>query len=149
MTLGGALVGAVTAQAADGYFVGQRAEKRSVRAVLVPYEPQAVSVARTSSRIRAKVRRTDTEDSTRTGTTLVAAGHTAGSSVVVWTDSHGDLTSRPPTAAQAVTRAGVIGSGAALAFAGLTFGAGAVARWWLDRRCIERWGREWELVGPR
>ena len=33
--------------------------------------------------------------------------------------------------------------------AGRVFGAGAGARWRLDRRRVDEWGREWDQVGPR
>ena len=32
---------------------------------------------------------------------------------------------------------------------GIAFGVTGSARWWLDRRRIDEWGREWDLVGPR
>ena len=48
-----------------------------------------------------------------------------------------------------VTGVGLLGAAAALASAGLAYGATDAARWWLDRRCIDEWGREWDLIGPR
>ncbi|CAM5576513.1 Rv1733c family protein [Streptomyces aurantiogriseus] len=149
MTLGGVVVGAVTAHTADNVFARQQAEKHSIRAVLVDYVPLTVSRAVTSDQVRAKVRWTTADGSTRTGTTRVDAGYKAGSDVVVWTDGQGDLTSRPASSGEATARAALIGTTAALAFGGMTFGAGAIARWRLDRRRIEQWGREWDLVGPR
>jgi hypothetical protein len=149
MTLGGVVVGAVTAHTADNVFARQRAEKRSIRAVLVDYVPLTMSRAVLSEQVRAKVRWTAADGSTRTGTTRVDAGYKAGSDVVVWTDAQGDLTSRPASSGEDTARAVLLGTMSALAFGGLTFGVGAVGRWRLDRRRIDRWGCEWDLVGPR
>ncbi|MEU1166807.1 hypothetical protein ABZ372_43290, partial [Streptomyces sp. NPDC005921] len=72
---------------------------------------------------------------------------TAGASL--WQDGRGQLVAEPPDAAEAGLEAGVLGAGAAGATAGVVLGAGAVARWRLDRRRIARWGREWDLVEPK
>ena len=73
----------------------------------------------------------------------------AGSRVTVWLDAEGRLTTAPPSSTEAAIESGLLGTSAAAALAGLVFGAGAVARWRLDRHRIDEWGREWELVGPR
>lgn len=48
-----------------------------------------------------------------------------------------------------MVEAGFLGAMAALALGGAIFGTGSAVRWWLTRRRIDRWGREWELVGPK
>ncbi len=68
---------------------------------------------------------------------------------MVWTDGRGQIVTEPPSPAEAAVEAGVFATAAGLAFAGLAFGAGALARWRLDLRRVEQWGREWDLVGPR
>jgi len=149
--LGGTVVGTVTAQAADESLAQVRAERRSVEAVLVENTGQAVTAAEgaSDSHVWAKVRWTASDGSAHTGRTMVDSGLKAGSTVLVWTDSKGDLTREPATATEAAVEAGLLGVTAALALGGLTLGAGRAARWRLDQRRIDQWGREWEQVGPQ
>ncbi|MET8247650.1 hypothetical protein ABZV31_26500 [Streptomyces sp. NPDC005202] len=97
----------------------------------------------------AKVRWTPPDGSFRTGTTMVHTGRTAGTRITVWTDARGGLTTEPRSRTEAPVEAGFFGGAAALALAGAAFGTGAVARYWLTRRRIDAWGREWDLVGPQ
>jgi hypothetical protein len=149
--LGGAVVGTVTARAADESLSQARAERHSVEAVLV--ESTASSVTDTEgasdSAVWAKVRWTGSDRSVRTGRTMVDAGHKAGSTVLVWTDRKGNLTKEPATTTEAAVETGLLGTVAALAVGGLTLGAGRTARWRLDRKRIDQWGREWKQVGPQ
>ncbi|NGO44864.1 hypothetical protein [Streptomyces ureilyticus] len=102
----------MTAHTADNVFARQQAEKHSIRAVLVDYVPLTVWRAVTSDQVRAKVRWTAADGSTRTGTTLVDAGHRAGSDVVVWADGQGGLTPpRPASSGETAARVVLIGTG--------------------------------------
>ncbi|MEU0650211.1 Rv1733c family protein [Streptomyces umbrinus] len=149
--LGGAVVGTVTARAADESLSQARAKRHSVEAVLV--ESTASSVTDTEgasdSAVWAKVRWTGSDRSIHTGRTMVDAGHKAGATVLVWTDRKGNLTKEPATATEAAVETGLVGTVAALAVGGLTLGAGRIARWRLDRKRIGQWGREWKQVGPQ
>ncbi|MFJ5775552.1 hypothetical protein [Streptomyces sp. NPDC093094] len=148
--VGGAVAGAVTALAAGATFAEQRAERRPVQAVVVQDVPSDAPRAGTvSDEVRAKVRWTAPDGRARTGVALVDGGTRPGARVVVWQDAQGSLATRPPTGAEAAVEAGLLGTAAAVAFAGAAVGVGAVARWRLEKRCLDRWGREWELVGPR
>ncbi|MFD7406831.1 hypothetical protein ACFV7R_30065 [Streptomyces sp. NPDC059866] len=150
IAVGGAVVGLMTADAADEVFARQRAERVPVRAVLLTDVPRSVAGAGTTSdKTAARVRWTDPDGSVHTDKTLVNIGLKAGARTVVWTDGRGEITAEPPSPTEAAVEAGVLATGAALAFAGLVFGAGALARWRLDQQRIEQWGREWDLVGPR
>ncbi|WP_425473720.1 Rv1733c family protein [Streptomyces tailanensis] len=122
----------------------------------MPYAPffsptsrGAWGVGTNSDRIAAKVRWTDPDSTVHTDRTLADSGLTAGSGIMVWTDGRGQIVTEPPSPAEAAVEAGVFATAAGLAFAGLAFGAGALARWRLDLRRVEQWGREWDLVGPR
>lgn len=143
----GALAGLVTAHAADEEFDRQRAERHSVRAVLLADVPD--TAASTTQRGLGKVRWTTTDGTTHTDTTLVPTGQKAGAKVTVWLDARGALATEPPSSTEAAVEAGVLGTAASLAAVGMVLGAGALVRWRLDRRRIAEWGREWELVGPR
>jgi hypothetical protein len=151
IVLGGVLVGLVTAHAADESFAQLRRERHSVPAVLVEGTAEAVPTEEgtASEQVRAKVRWTASDGSTRTGRTLVDSGHRAGSKVVIWLDGRGRLAAEPPTAGAAAFEAALLGTGAALAFGGLAYAAGRLARWRLDQGRYEQWGREWDQAGPR
>lgn len=148
LLVGGALAGLVTYHAADEVFAAQRAERHSVRAVLLTDTPSPTAGVGSRDVIKAKVRWTTADGTRRTGSALVATGKRAGSKVVVWLDSAGNSTTEPPSSKEATLESAVLGLTAALAFAGLAFGTGAVARYRLDQRRIDSWGTEWKLVGP-
>ncbi len=151
IALGGTLVGLVTFHAADESLAQLRRERHSVPAVLVKNTAGAVPTgeATASQRVRAEVRWTASDGSARSGWTLLDSGHKPGSTVVVWMNSHGQLAEEPPTADAAAAEAAILGIGAALAFGGLAFGAGRLARWRLDQGRYEQWGREWAQIGPQ
>lgn len=50
---------------------------------------------------------------------------------------------------EAAIEAGSLGLLAAAALSGAASTAASSARWWLDRRRLDRWGAEWERVGPQ
>ncbi|XUL91677.1 Rv1733c family protein [Streptomyces galilaeus] len=147
--VGGALSGLVTFHAADEVFSAQRAERHSTQAVLLTDTPSPSStVGGARDLIKADVRWTTADGTRRTGSTLVETGKKAGSKVVVWVNAAGNLTVEPPSRTEATLESAVLGLTATLAFAGLAFGTGAVARYRLDQRRIDSWGTEWNLVGP-
>ncbi|MCX5435339.1 DUF3592 domain-containing protein [Streptomyces sp. NBC_00063] len=150
ITLGGALVGVVTAQDAEASFAQLRHDRHSVRVVLVESTTRVMQTVEgeTNRRVRAKIRWTAPDGSVRTGRAPVDSGHEAGSRVTVWLDSNGPFTEKPPAAKAAAVEAGTLGVGAAFAFGGLVSAARRLAQWRLDQRRY-RWGRAWDQVGPR
>lgn len=150
VVVGGAFSGLVTVNAAEATFTRQRAERQSVTAVLLNDVPRTVSPqAGARDLASAKVRWTGPDGTVRTGRTLVEAGQRSGAEVVVWIDGQGQLTVEPPSPVEAAIEAGFLSTMAALAVGGSAFGAGALVRWRLERRRIDRWETEWALVGPR
>ncbi|WP_105967649.1 Rv1733c family protein [Streptomyces geranii] len=148
--VGGTIAGLVTDHAADEVFARQRAERQAVRAVLLEDVPVNVTAVRgKADRRMTSVRWTASDGSARTGRTMVDIGLEAGSRVTVWQDGQGRLTAAPRSSTEAAVHSGFLGVTAAAGIAGLVFGAGAVARWRLDRRRVDEWGREWDQVGPR
>jgi hypothetical protein len=145
IAVGGTFAGVVTARAADDVFAQQRAERVPVRAVLVDDSPRA---AASSYQVLATVRWTTADGSVHADKILVDAGQKAGTGIKVWTNAQGDLAITPPSRSTAATEAALMGAAAALAVTGLAVGAGGATRWWLDRRRIDQWGKEWDLVGP-
>ncbi|MGR3867492.1 Rv1733c family protein [Streptomyces graminifolii] len=149
VAVGGVLAGLVTYHAADEVFAAQRTERHAVQAVLLTDTPPASSTPGGGrDLIKAKVRWTTADGINRTGSALVDTGQKAGSEVLVWVDSAGNFTIEPASSKEATLESAVLGLIATLAFAGAAFGTGAVARYRLDRRRIDSWGTEWQLVGP-
>jgi hypothetical protein len=149
VTVGGTFVGTLAARAADESFARHRAERHPVRAVLTADAPRtSATTGLPDGRVRAKVRWTAADGTVRTGSAPVESGLEAGSPVVVWADSREDLVSEPLDSTEAAVEAGALGTAAGLAFAGAAYGSGAAVRWRLERRRIEQWGTEWDLVGP-
>ncbi|WP_328500570.1 hypothetical protein OG828_07610 [Streptomyces sp. NBC_00457] len=141
ISVGGVLVGLITARVTDEMLAGQRSARYPVEAVLLTTVPRIPSaVGGVSDLGRAEVSWTAADGSIHTGKTLIDAGRQSGSKVVVWVDSRGELTAEPASATEAAVEAGVLGTAAALA---------VVARRRLDRRRISQWDREWEPIGPR
>lgn len=150
VAVGGTAAGLVTAHATDETLAQQRAERHSVQAVLLTDAPKRASSVRSSSdQVLADVRWRALDGSVRTDRTPVDTGMRAGSHVVLWQDDQGSLATQPPSPAEAAVEAGVLGTFAGLALAGAAYALGAVARWRLDLRRIEGWGREWDLAGPQ
>ncbi|MFI1163480.1 hypothetical protein ACH4UM_07675 [Streptomyces sp. NPDC020801] len=147
--IGGAVVGAVAALAADQEFARQRSDRHAVPAVLLTDLPRSTSTGSDGYRALAKVRWTAPDGATRTGRTLVSTGLRSGTTITVWQDGRGVLTTEPPGSTEGTVEAALFGTSAALALGGLAFGTTALARWRLDRRRCDQWGREWELIGPR
>lgn len=149
VAVGGTAAGWVTAHAADETFARQRAERHSVRAVLLTDVSDGTSSVRASSdKALATVRWTAPDGSSRTDQTLVDVGLPVGSRVVLWQDGQGRPATEPPSPAEAAVEAATLGTLAGFALAGVVYALGAVARWRLDLRRIDGWGREWDLVGP-
>ncbi|TXS78987.1 MULTISPECIES: Rv1733c family protein [unclassified Streptomyces] len=148
---GGTVIGVLTAHAADESFAQLRRERHPVQAVLA--ESTAPTVTRGAGtpydQVRATVRWTAKDGATRTGQALLDPGQRAGSEVVVWLNGSGRLTTEPTSASTAAVEADVFGAAAALAFASLALAAGRVVRWRFDQRLHDRWGREWEQLGPQ
>lgn len=149
VVVGGTAAGLVTARAADEVFDRQRAERHPARAELVGDVPKTTTSTRTTSgRTLVRVHWTAPDGTTHTDRTLVASGQRAGAEVPVWLDGRGGLVLEPLSPTEAAIEAGLMGTAAALGVTGIAFGTGALARWRLERRRIDQWGREWDLVGP-
>lgn len=150
VAVGGTVTGLVTARAADYVFARQRAEREPVRAVLLADVPKSITgIGTAAERAMGTVSWTAPDGSKHTGHTLVHTGSRAGSTIVVWQDRRGLLTTEPPSATAAAAEAGFLGTTAGCALAGVVFGAGALTRWRLEQRRLDLWDREWSTVGPR
>ncbi|MFI6492573.1 hypothetical protein [Streptomyces sp. NPDC050564] len=146
--LGGLFAGLAATQTVEHGLAQQRAEYRSVPALLTEDAPDASATETGGDLVWAKVRWTAADGSPHAGQARVFAGTIAGTSVTVWTDPHGRLVTRPATASQAQLRASLVGVLVGVSAAGVPFVGGRLLRGRLERRRMERWDAEWERVGP-
>ncbi|MET7377302.1 hypothetical protein ABZT08_00475 [Streptomyces sp. NPDC005526] len=99
-------------------------------------------------RVWTKVRWNGADGSAHTGQVRVRPGSAVGTPVTVWTDPQGRLVTRPATAAQARTRAVVIGGLVGTTAAAFPLVGGRVLCRRLERRRMEQWDAEWARFGP-
>lgn len=80
---------------------------------------------------------------------LVAIGYVTGDTLQVWTTPAGELTTPPMAEAQvnSLTDLATV-AGVAVTALAVTV-AGALARWWLNRRRMAAWAADWRVTGPR
>ncbi|MFJ9734732.1 hypothetical protein ACIRUL_25875 [Streptomyces sp. NPDC101171] len=149
VVVGGTLVGLVTARAAGQSFDRQRTERTRVRAVLLTDAPRTAVAGTGGDLTSARVRWTAPDGTRHSDSTLVPGGLRAGSTAEIWLDAWGRPSSAPLTSGEAGAESALLGVSAALALTGAAFGVRCAGRWWLDRRRIEEWDREWALLGPR
>ncbi|MFF7980154.1 hypothetical protein ACFZDK_13635 [Streptomyces sp. NPDC007901] len=143
----GLITGLAAGSAVDHQLDRQRAERRTVPAVLTANAPGRTSASAVDDgRVWATVRWTAPDGSTHTGRTTVHPGAKAGTPVTVWIDRQGRLTSEPLApvdAAFQVTWTGVL---VALTTGGAVLGVTQLVRLRLERRRLERWDEEWARV---
>jgi hypothetical protein len=85
----------------------------------------------------------------RTGQVQAPAGARAGSTVAVWIDASGAITSPPPGHREIVGDVCITAVVTGLIASLLVLGSGALARRALDRRRLHAWDAEWRATGPR
>lgn len=148
--LGGLLVGEAAGSATERGLLARRAAAHTVTAVLVENADgtSKVTTAGTDELVRAKVRWTAPDGSTRAGQTRVEPGSVAGTSVTVWIDRGGNLVRTPPTAVEARLQGTLTGVLVAIGTGALVVGCGWLARLRLDRRRLRDWEAEWARVAP-
>jgi hypothetical protein len=134
--------------AAQRAALAQAASWTQVTAVVVTKPPRPV-VGYEDYVATAPARWTAPDGAIVTGAIPVPVGTKAGAKVRVWTTRDGQLTSPPLTGSQVASLtglaefAGVAGLAVALAL------AGALARWWLNRRRLAGWDADWQATEPR
>ncbi|GGX86815.1 Rv1733c family protein [Streptomyces minutiscleroticus] len=129
---------------------GRRAGCSDVTAVLVAdARVGAASTVAGENRAWAPVRWTGADGAVRTGRAKVPADAAAGTRVTVWADSRGELTSRPPSRAEARFQGTMTATLAAAGAGGTVLAAARLARARLDRRRMDAWAREWDRFDTR
>jgi hypothetical protein len=85
----------------------------------------------------------------RTGRIFAPEGAAAGSTVQVWTNGTGRLTTAPLLHSDVITGITLAASLAAAGVAAVLAVLGLLTRWLLDRRRLAAWHAHWELTGPQ
>lgn len=139
------VVGVVTAAVGEGSALGRAKGLNRTSARLVEDAPAVPSrfSGPAQRQVRATVRWTLPDGSTRTAAASVPVGAEAGSSTTVWLDGAGRPRPAPPTPAQARVQGRALG-----AAAGAGVGLSVVGTWWavrtrLDARRGAQWDRAW------
>jgi hypothetical protein len=97
---------------------------------------------------QAPARWTGPDGMVHTGTVPVETGTRAGSTVTVWVDEHGGLTS-PPRRRNPGLDAAVAATFAVTAVLAFLVALRRIVVWRLDHRRLRSWEAEWQIVGPR
>jgi len=85
----------------------------------------------------------------RSGQVRVPAGARAGSTVTIWIDASGAVTSPPPDQRVIVGDVCIAAVVTGLVAIALVLGSDILARRALDRRRLHAWDAEWRATGPR
>ncbi|AVV45894.1 hypothetical protein PYK79_22730 [Streptomyces sp. ID05-04B] len=146
------LVGLPTASVSAG-LASYEASMRTVRAQAAERHQVTARLASTVggdewAKRPAQVRWTDADGTTRTGSALVKPGTPKGTTVRIWVDRNGTVTTEPTTTLNAIAAGWLIGGMTAFGVAAGTQAARAGMRRALDRRRYAQWDAEWNLVEP-
>lgn len=150
VALAGPVAGVMAAHASAHGAAQRRAERHSATATLVSdVSGSPLSTGTAGGRIEATVRWTAPDGTRHSGKIPVDEAMKAGSRVTVWTDHRNQLTTAPPTTAQAGVDAAFMG--AASSFAVVTAAAAGYygARVVLNRRRRAAWEHEWQDIGSQ
>ncbi|WP_443043655.1 Rv1733c family protein [Streptomyces sp. GS7] len=127
----------------------QVATRHGVPAVLVEDPPVRIGTSPAEGAgvpVHTTVRWTLPDGTTRTGETAVPPALHAGDRTTAWLDGHGALLRDPVTPGDAVAGSIAAGTAAGCGTALLLAGAERCGAALLDRRCLDRWEREWAAV---
>ncbi|MCI3928859.1 Rv1733c family protein [Streptomyces sp. AN091965] len=150
--VGGTAAGVVGAHAMEGAVERQRAERHPVQAVLSETAPSGARDGDTGAefdRVRAAVRWADGDGALHRGRTSVRPGTEKGTALTLWADRHDRLVSSPMSRAEGATRAVMTGAGASSVTCLVFLAGGRAVRLRVERRATERWGQEWDQLGPQ
>ncbi|WP_200302049.1 Rv1733c family protein [Streptomyces adelaidensis] len=146
---GGVVTGLMAAESVESGLARQRAEWHPVGAQLTEDAPEPTGASGSGAeKVWAKVRWAAPDGSAREGQARVGPGSVMGAPVTVWTDTEGRLVTKPATESQAGLRAALVGGLAGLFVAAVPFAGGRLVRARMERRRMDRWDEEWELIGP-
>jgi hypothetical protein len=121
----------------------QVASRHQVRAVLTQPAAGAINGYTLTSLVPVQATWTSVTGIRQSGQVLAPADSPKGTSVAVWTDAAGDLTSPPLRPSQVSGQSQLAAIGAVAAVVVLWLCATAVARYLLNRRRMAAWDADW------
>ncbi|MFE7896834.1 hypothetical protein ACFU3E_04675 [Streptomyces sp. NPDC057424] len=148
--LAGLVAGLMAAGTVERAVERQRAESRQVQAVVVEDAP-GPSPARVASdhRVWGKVQWTAPDGSTHREEARVAPRAPAGSTISLWVNRSGDITSPPVSSGEAWLHTAMGGALTGFFAGGAVLGATCLSRLAFDRRRMAQWDAEWERMDTR
>lgn len=114
----------------------------------VDTDPESASGSEDERRIRTVAQWTGPDGSSHKGMVRAGRGLHPGERFRIWTDSRGEITSRPVTARTATAHAALAGLAATAAGAAAVEAGRRLLLWRLMRHRYARWDEEWQRIGP-
>ncbi len=124
----------------------QQASSHQVRAVLTRSAGSAVNGYSLSTDVPVQATWTSVTGVKRTGQVLAVAGSPKGSTVTIWTDDAGNLTSPPLQPSQVTGQSDLAALGAVTGVGILYLGGTLVARRVFYKRRMAAWASDWEVT---
>jgi hypothetical protein len=126
----------------------QEAAKHQVKAELMQPAGGSTITDSYGTQVAAQARWTSVTGVVHTGEVMAPAGSAKGTTLTIWTDASGALTSPPPQPGQASAQADETAVGAVAGIGVLYLGEAAVVRLVLHRRRMAAWDADWTLTEP-
>ncbi|MBO0821504.1 MAG: hypothetical protein J2P26_11725 [Nocardiopsaceae bacterium] len=126
----------------------QEATRHQASAVLLQRAADGGKSYSAGSQVLARAAWRAPDGAPRTGQVMAQAGAAQGSSVRVWTDQAGHLTSPPLTSGQIESQADLAGAATGIALALLALGESLIIQRAMDRRRMAEWDAEWSATEP-
>lgn len=124
----------------------QLATRHQVRAVLTRTARSDTGAYTLSTEVPVPATWTSSAGVRRTGLILALAGTAKGSSVSIWTDAQGNITSPPLQPAQVAGQGEVAALGTIAGIAVLYLGEAAIVRYVVNRRRMAAWDADWAVT---
>jgi hypothetical protein len=124
----------------------QLATRHLVRAVLTKTAGSDAGGFTLSTEVPVPATWTSSAGVRRTGLVLALAGTAKGSSVTIWTDAHGNVTSPPLQPAQVAGQGDVAALGTGVGIAVLCLGEAGIVRYVVNRRRMAAWEADWAVT---
>ncbi|WP_069814035.1 Rv1733c family protein [Streptomyces sp. TP-A0874] len=127
----------------------ESAERHQVNARLTADASATTHDKEAASSQKAPVRWSEKDGTKRLGTARVAPGSNEGSTVRIWVDHRGSVTSPPTTSTAAVGAGWMAGAMTGAAIGTSVLASRLAVRYVLNRRRYARWEAEWASLEPQ
>ncbi len=124
----------------------QLASRHEVRAVLTQTAGSTASAYALSTSVPVRATWTSVTGVKRTGEILALAGSAKGTTLMIWTDKQGNLTSPPRQPTQVAGQGDMAALGAIVGVAVLYLCVMGIVRYVLNRRRMAAWAADWAIT---